>query len=207
MSDDGETCCRLLGEAEEVGNVFGHFPRLTLGFKDTGILPTELQVHSDSDWAGCLRGCVTMGGTATKTWNTIQPTIALSSGEAELNAFVNSAAEEVGEQSLARVWRWGVRHLDVKDLWVHERAKRGACPIARVSGDVNPGGVATKLLAVEDFRKRVESVGAEILPRQQRWAINIFLSRHRARVVRLHPFRGLGRRGRRGEGGAGRTAP
>ena len=65
-----------------------HFPRLTLRFKDTRILPTELWVYSDSDWAGCLRtrrstsgGCVTLGGTATKTWSTMQPTIALSSGE------------------------------------------------------------------------------------------------------------------------------
>ena len=84
---------------------------------------------------------MTLGGTAIKTWSTIQPTIALSSGEAEINAFVKSAAEGIGVQSLARdlgvdltlveavdssaavgmVNRSGVgrvRHLDVKDLWV-----------------------------------------------------------------------------------------
>ena len=45
--------------------------------------------------------------------------------------------------------------------------KRGSLSIVRVSGDVNPAGVATKSLAVEDLRKRVESVGAKILRRKQ----------------------------------------
>ena len=38
--------------------------------------------------------------------------------------------------------------------------KRGAFSIARVSGDVSPADVASKPLAVEDLRKKVESVGA-----------------------------------------------
>ena len=35
-----------------------------------------------------------------------------------------------------------VRHLDVKDLSVQERVKRGSFSISRVSGDVNPADVA-----------------------------------------------------------------
>ena len=53
---------------------------------------------------------------------------------------------------------------------MQERVKRGSFSIAHVSGDVNPAVVATKPLAVEDLRQKVESVGAEILPRKQRWA-------------------------------------
>ena len=103
------------------------------------------------------------------------------SGEAELNAIVKSIADRIGVQSLARdlgvdltlvdssaavgmVNRSGVglvRHFDVKDLWVQERVKRGSFSIAHMSGYVNPTDVATK---------KVKSVGAEILPRKQRWA-------------------------------------
>ena len=53
---------------------------------------------------------------------------------------------------------------------MQERVKRGSFSIAHVSGDVNPAVVATKPLAVEDLRQKVESVGGEILPRKQRWA-------------------------------------
>ena len=78
----------------------------------------------------------------------MQPTIALSSSEAQLTAFVKAASEEIGVQSLARDMglelslvvavdssaavgranRSGngrVGHLDVKDLWVQERVKPG----------------------------------------------------------------------------------
>ena len=45
---------------------------------------------------------MTLNGRAIKTWSTMQPTIALSSGEAELTAFVKAASEGIGVQSLAR---------------------------------------------------------------------------------------------------------
>ena len=152
-----------------------NYPRLTVKFEDIGTVPSEVRVFSDSDWAGCLRtrrstsgGCVTLNGTAIKTWSTMQPTIALSSGEAELTAFVKAASEGIGVQSLARdmglelslvvvvdssaavgmVNRSGVGrflHLEVKDLWVQERVKRGFFTIVRVNGDSNPADVSTFL--------------------------------------------------------------
>ena len=40
-------------------------PRLTVNFEDTGTIPSQVRVYSESDWAGCLRtrrstsgGCV-----------------------------------------------------------------------------------------------------------------------------------------------------
>ena len=55
-----------------------NYPRLTVKFEDIGTVPSEVRVYSDSDWAGCLRtrrstsgGCVTLNGTAIKTWSTI----------------------------------------------------------------------------------------------------------------------------------------
>ena len=75
-----------------------NYPRLTVKFEDIGTVPSEVRVYSDSDWAGCLRtrrstsgGCVTLNGTAIKNRSTMQPTIALSSGEAELTAFVKGS--------------------------------------------------------------------------------------------------------------------
>ena len=86
---------------------------------------------------------MTLGGSAIKTWSTIQPTIDLSSGEAELSAFVKSVTEKIGVtlardlgvdftlvvavDMLAAVGmenRSGlgrVRHLEVQDFWVQER--------------------------------------------------------------------------------------
>ena len=136
---------------------------------------------------------MTLNGTAIKTWSTMQPTIALSSGEAELTAFVKAASEGIGVQSLARdmglelslvvvvdssaavgmVNRSGVgrvRHLDVKDLWVQERVKRGFFTIVRVLGDSNPADVATKPLAVAELQDKISLVNAHIVARKPRWA-------------------------------------
>ena len=74
-------------------------PRLVLhfGWQRT---PGVLSIYSDSDWAGCLRtrrsttgGALMRGAHVLKTWATTQPTIALSSAEAELIAAVRGAAE------------------------------------------------------------------------------------------------------------------
>ena len=134
-----------------------------------------------------------MNGAAIKTWSSTQPTIALSSGEAELTAFVKAATEGIGVQSLARdlglhvsllvvvdssaavgmVERSGVgrvRHLDVKDLWVQERLKRGAFCISRVPGEANPADVGTKPLTAKELQGKLEAVGARVVARRPRWA-------------------------------------
>ena len=126
-----------------------------------------------------------MNGTAIKNRSTMQPTIALSSGEAELTAFVkgslacdmgleltlvvvvdsSAAVEMVNRSGVGRV-----RHLDVKDLWVQERVKRGFFTIVRVPGDSNPADVATQPLAVAELQDKISLVNAHIVARKPRWA-------------------------------------
>ena len=109
---------------------------------------TTLVVEGDSDHAGCIRtrksttgGIVRWGGHVLKWWSKTQPTLALSSGEAELAAIVRSTSEGLGMQAMMEefgikvdlvvksdaiaaigiVKRQGlgrVRHLAVADLWV-----------------------------------------------------------------------------------------
>ena len=137
---------------------------------------------------------MTLNGTAIKTWSTMQPTIALSSGEAEMTAFVKAASEGTGVQSLARemcpelslvvvvdslaavgmVNRSGVgrvRHLDVKDLWVQERVKRGffsqssECLVTRISLMSRPSPWQWQSL-----QDKISLVNAHIVARKPRWA-------------------------------------
>ena len=63
----------------------------------------DLVIEGDSDHAGCVRtrkstsgGMVRWGTHVLKWWSKTQPTIALSSGEAELAAIVRSTSEGLG---------------------------------------------------------------------------------------------------------------
>ena len=62
-----------------------------------------IDVYVDTDHAGCLRtrkstsgGCVMLGAHLLKSWSSTQPTITLSSGEAELHGVVRGAAAGLG---------------------------------------------------------------------------------------------------------------
>ena len=68
-----------------------------------------INVYSDSDWAGCAKtrrsttgGVMVVDGGVTKTWSSMQATVAQSSGEAEYYAMVRAAAEALGMQSIMR---------------------------------------------------------------------------------------------------------
>ena len=69
--------------------------------------PSHLDAFADSDWAGdkttrksTSGGLLTMGGHLIKSWSSSQPTIALSSGEAELYAIVKAASQAAGLVSM-----------------------------------------------------------------------------------------------------------
>ena len=152
----------MLGEAQEVGKVSCEL-RLTVKFEDIGTVPSEVRVHSDSDWAGCLRTFVkaASGGIGVQS-------LAHDRGlELSLVVVVDSSAavEMVSQSGVGRV-----RHLDVKDLWVQERVKRGFLTIVRVPGDSNPADVATKPLAVAELQDKISLVNAHIVARMPRWA-------------------------------------
>ena len=102
-----------------------------------------------------------------KSWSSTQPTITLSSGEAELHGVVRGGAVGLGFLSLLadlgvklrlRLWtdstasqgicgRQGlgkVRHLDVQDLWVQQRIRNGDFSLHKIEGEKNPGDLFTK---------------------------------------------------------------
>ena len=89
-----------------IGRFLKSHPRLVWKFD----YPEEqyiLDIHSDSNWAGCHTSRKsTFGGTASlgihviKTWAKSQATVAKSSGEAELYAVVRASTEGLGMISL-----------------------------------------------------------------------------------------------------------
>ena len=133
-----------------------------------------MEVYADTDHAGCLRtrkstsgGCVMLGAHMLKAWSSTQPTITLSSGEAELHGVARASAAGLGMLPLLadfgarlpmRVWtdstasigickRQGlgkVRHLAVQDLWVQQRVRAGDFELYKVPGERNPADLFTK---------------------------------------------------------------
>ena len=111
----------------------------------------SIVTYTDSDWAGDAStrrstsgGVLFLGAHLVSHWSRTQQTIALSSGEAELNASLKGACESLGERvmleelgkkveiamygdssaSQGTIQRQGagrMKHLSVKQLWIQER--------------------------------------------------------------------------------------
>ena len=111
-----------------------------------------------------------LGAHLIKSWSSTQPSISLSSGEAEYYGVVKAAGIALGQQSLmsdmgmkakVRVWtdssaalgicgRSGLgklRHVQTHTLWVQERVRSGAIELRKVNGLVNPADLFTKHLS------------------------------------------------------------
>ena len=105
-----------------------------------------------------------------RTWSSTQPSVTLSSGEAEYYGLVKAAGAGLGHQALMKdlgleipitVWtdssaalgiatRSGLgklRHLETHTLWVQEKVRTGAIAGKKVRGEVNPADLFTKHLA------------------------------------------------------------
>ena len=134
----------------------------------------SIDCYSDTDWAGCARtrkstsgGVIVLGSHILKTWSSTQPTISLSSGEAEFYGVVRASGAALGQQSLFRdlgvelqvcVWtdstaavgistRQGLgklRHIDTHTLWIQERVRNKSLKLRKVRGDCNPADLLTK---------------------------------------------------------------
>ena len=104
-----------------------------------------------------------------KTWTKTLPTLALSTGEAELGAVVRGVTESDGllailndfgvspmttlmsdaSAAIGIVQRLGlgrVRHLAVSDLWVQQRIRAKEVDVEKDNGLDNPAGLLTKSL-------------------------------------------------------------
>ena len=108
-----------------------------------------------------------------KTYSSTQPTVSLSSGEAEFYGVVRAAGAALGQQSLfadlgsaleVRVWtdssaaigicsRQGLgklRHIDTQALWIQEKVRTRQILLKKVKGEVNPADLLTKFLGSKD---------------------------------------------------------
>ena len=159
--------------------------RKRLVFKYPWQRASKLECYSDTDWAGCPKtrkstsgGCLMLGGHMLKSWSSTQPSVSLSSGEAEYYGLVKASGIALGQQSLmrdlgmevgVRVWtdssaamgicgRSGLgklRHVQTHTLWVQERVKTQAIELRKVNGLVNPADLFTKHLV---SRERVDQL-------------------------------------------------
>ena len=119
-----------------------------------------------------------LGAHVLKTWSATQPTVSLSSGEAEFYGVVKASGLALGMQSLlrdlgrelaVRVWtdssaamgicaRQGLgqlRHIATHTLWVQEKVRTRAIELRKVRGEVNPADVFTKYLTSQE---RIEAL-------------------------------------------------
>ena len=108
-----------------------------------------------------------VGSHVLKTWSSTQPSVTLSSAEAEYYGVVKAMGIAIGQQSLfkdlgvateCRVWtdssaalgianRSGLgklRHLQTHTLWVQQYVRSGAVELRKVKGTVNPADLFTK---------------------------------------------------------------
>ena len=124
------------------------------------------------------------GSHVLKWWSKTQPTIALSSGEAELAAMVRATFEGLGMVSIMKefnievtlkikgdafaaigiVRRQGlgrIRHLAVADLWIQQRSKDGSVIYEKLDGVNNTSDILTKAVEGEVLTRHMESLGLE----------------------------------------------
>ena len=127
-----------------------------------------------------------IGGNNVKHWSKTQTTIALSSGEAELNGIGQGMAQGLGIQSLCRDlgFHYGlrvhtdataaigiarsrgmgkIRHLDCTDLWVQEVVRTGRAELLKVPGADNPADVLTKYVEKPLMTKMLDKMGMKSL--------------------------------------------
>ena len=182
-----------LQKLKRLGRYYVGRPRLVYKYKFAEKPATHLDVYTDTDFAGCSQtrrstsgGCAQVNGFLVKHWSKTQPTIALSSGEAELVGIGQGIAQALGLQSLARDMNWElkvnvfsdataaigiakrrglgkVRHLHTTDLWIQERIRNGDVNLLKVLGTENPADALTKYLDPVSMNKAMEKMNVEFM--------------------------------------------
>jgi len=129
--------------------------------------PKVMTGYADSDWAGCTKtrrstsgGLVMHGGHLMAHWSRTQTGVALSSGEAELNAALKAACELIGARvmceelgfqydlkiygdssaargTLARQGSGKIKHLETKQLWLQERIQQEELDYIKIPRAIN----------------------------------------------------------------------
>ena len=182
-----------LQKLKRLGRYYVGRPRLVYRFEFGDKLDNVLDVYCDTDFAGCSQtrqstsgGCAMINGRLIKHWSKTQPTIALSSGEAELVGIGQGFAQALGLQSLAKDMNWimkvqvhsdataaigiakrrglgKVRHLHTADLWVQERVRNGDVTLLKVLGSDNPADIFTKYVDAATMNKALDFMNVHFM--------------------------------------------
>ena len=179
------------GTLKRIGRYLVKHPRCVLHFA-WQYLPSEVVGFAGSDWAGekpgrksTSGGVLMHGGHTLKSWSSAQHCIAMSSGEAELYALTNAAAQVKGLMSLlsdfgqdvqgrvctdataaiGMAWRRGLgkaRHKDVQYLWHQDELNEGRLGLDKVDTKSNPADIFTKAVSADVLTQHLVSLGYEL---------------------------------------------
>ena len=159
-------------------------------------LHPKLTTSSDTDVAGCLStrrsttgGVARRGQHLLKHWSVTQPTVTLSSAEAELTGICKSTSISLGLISVAKDlgfdWtldllsdasaaigvcrRRGlgkIRHLATADLWIQDRLRKGDFTLSNIAGDQNTSDILTTHVDRCTLEKHLSTLGLRIETRR-----------------------------------------
>ncbi len=123
-----------------------------------------------------------------KSWSSSQPSVSLSSAEAEFYGLVKAAGMGLGYQALLRDLSYDLpvtaytdlsaamgicnrqglgklRHLDTHSLWIQQAVRTGRVTVRKVKGEHNPADLFTKHIPVHDkVLQLVALFGCRYLP-------------------------------------------
>ena len=152
----------------------------------------NINIHSDTDWAGCARTrrsttgtIVLLGSHLIKGSSTTQSVVALSSGEAEFYGLVRAGTmgigirgilKEMGLDAKIRICtdasaalgianRRGVgkvRHIETSQLWLQEHVARGDLEIEKVNTQENLADALTKYVSSDAMRAHMKGTLQEL---------------------------------------------
>ena len=120
-----------------------------------------------------------------QSWSTTQSVIAISSGEAEYYALVRAGSHALGVQAMlkdlgvsARIRiktdasvaksisnRKGLgkqRHIEVNQLWLQDKVRKGEIDIVKIPRDVNAADTMTQHRKAEEIRTHLEITNQEV---------------------------------------------
>lgn len=153
---------------------------------------SELRLLVDSDWAGdkasrksCSGGCIMLGSHLICHWSKMQGTIALSSGEAELNAAVKGMSEGIGVLELSAeigmnlkmsistdasvcksiLLRHGsgrIKHLSTKQLWIQGALESYGVKVLKIPRSINNADLMTHGCNAEDFHDHLDRLRQDL---------------------------------------------
>ena len=158
--------------------------------------PKKATLNIDSDWAGdqksrksTIGGTIRHGHHLIQHWSKLQATIALSSGEAELNSAVKGTSELIGfkemltdfnqelkmelitdasvcKSILLRQGCGKIKHLSTKQLWVQGAIETYGISIIKVPRAENPSDLLTHGCNKVDHFKHLRALSQNVFSNQ-----------------------------------------